>query len=127
MRLTETLPPLCGSAAQLPRCTVRESTRSPLFRSKKFNMLRGFTCRFSGHERRKHLFFHFRPVPSADSISFAWLKPREPIRKVRQAEFMVAPRRSPVSLREIPLAKEYFRSYIASMKLKLRHVILSRF
>jgi len=38
---------------------------------------------------RKHLFFHFRPVPSSNSISFVWFKPREPIRKVRQTEFMV--------------------------------------
>lgn len=55
-RLTETLPPLRGGAVQLPRCIVRarESTRGPLFRSKKFK--RSYMSFFRTRTTRRFVF-----------------------------------------------------------------------
>lgn len=91
------------------RCTstcARESMRAPLFRSKKFK--RGYVSFLRTRTTRTgRLFFHFRPVLSPDCTSFVWLKPREPIRKVRQSEIYGRRREeAPVLLREIPLGEE---------------------
>lgn len=55
-RLTETLPPLREGAVQLPRCIVRarESTRGPLFRSKRFK--RSYMSFFRTRTTRRFVF-----------------------------------------------------------------------
>lgn len=117
-RLTETLLPLHGCAAQLPRCTIRarESMRGSLFRSKKFkcgqvSFLRTRTFIFSFPTRGSARLYIVRVVETARTSKKG---PASGIYGFQEEEA------SRFRLKFHSLRTMHFRACIATTKLELR-------